>query len=131
MKTPFIITLFLFSSSLCFAQQAGTQIDFARLNAAMDPGIHHHKYNYHGVKSETDFLFTTLFIFYKSFISSQDGNSCTFTPSCSEYMIEAIRKKGIIIGAMAGFDRLMRCNGLSPEKYKYDPNKKVLIDPVQ
>ena len=131
MKTLFTITIFLLSSSLCLAQLGGIKVDFSKLNASMNPGIQHTRYNYHGVKSETDFLFTSLFIFYKSFISSQDGSSCTFTPSCSEYMLEAIRKKGIIVGAMAGFDRLTRCNGLSPEKYKFDPVKKVFIDPVQ
>ena len=130
MKTVFTTLLFLLSSHFCFSQQAGVTVDFGQLSVAMDPGIHHHKYNYKGVKSEKDFIFTSLFIFYKSFVSSQDGNSCTFTPSCSEYMIQAIRKKGIIVGTMAGFDRLMRCNGMSPEKYNYDPGKHVFIDPV-
>ncbi len=130
MKTVFIITVFLLSSFFVLAQQPGETINFNRLTNAMDAGMHHHKYNYKGVKSEVDFIFTSLFIFYKNFISSQDGNSCTFTPSCSEYMIQAIRKKGVIIGTMAGFDRLTRCNGLSPAKYKYDQEKHVLIDPV-
>ena len=130
MKTIFIILVFLFNSGFCFSQKTTPTIDFNQLSASMDPGIHHHKYGYKGVKSEKDFLFSTLFIFYKSFVSSQDGNSCTFTPSCSEYMIQSIQKKGIIIGTMAGFDRLLRCNGLSPEKYNYDPNKQLFIDPV-
>ena len=130
MKIRITILLFLLSSHFCFSQNAGVNVDFNQLSASMDPGVHHHKYNYKGVKSGTDFLFTSLFIFYKSFVSSQDGNSCTFTPSCSEYMIQAIRKKGIFIGAMAGFDRLTRCNGLSPEKYNYDSDKHVFIDPV-
>ncbi len=130
MNTTFTILLFLLSSNFCFSQHAGVNVDFNQLSSAMDPGVHHHRYNYKGVNSGTDFLFTSFFIFYKSFISSQDGNSCTFTPSCSEYMIQSIRKKGLIIGAMAGFDRLLRCNGLSPEKYKYDQNKQVFIDPV-
>ena len=130
MKTLYIIILFLFSNFFVSAQEAGNHIDFNRLGSAMDPGIHHHKYNYKGVHSEVDFVFTSLFIFYKSFVSSQDGNSCTFIPSCSEYMIQAIRKKGMIVGAMAGFDRLTRCNGLSPEKYGYDQDKHVFIDPV-
>ena len=130
MKTIFTITLFQLSNLFCSAQQAGVSLDFNRLSSSMDAGIHHHKYNYKGVNSEVDFVFTSLFIFYKSFISSQDGNSCTFTPSCSEYMIQAIRKKGVILGTMAGFDRLTRCNGLSPEKYGYDQEKHVLIDPV-
>ena len=130
MKTIFIITGCLFNSFYCYSQIGGTSVDFSRIAATMNADEHHHKYNYKGVKNETDFIFTSLFIFYKNFISSQDGNSCTFTPSCSEYMIQAIRKKGIIIGTMAGFDRLTRCNGLSPEKYGYDQDKHVFIDPV-
>ncbi len=130
MKTIFIITLCLFNSFYCYSQIGGSSVDFNRIAATMNADEHHHKYNYKGVKNETDFIFTSLFIFYKSFISSQDGNSCSFTPSCSEYMMQAIKKKGMVVGAMAGFDRMMRCNGLSPGKYGFDYNKRLLIDPV-
>lgn len=35
---------------------------------------------------------------------------CRFEPSCSEYMILAIEKYGLVKGALKGIDRLRRCN---------------------
>jgi len=37
-------------------------------------------------------------------------NACRFNPSCSEYMIQAIEKKGIFRGLYLGALRLLRCN---------------------
>jgi putative membrane protein insertion efficiency factor len=72
-----------------------------------------------------------MFIFYKKFISSQDANSCSFTPSCSVYAVEAIEKQGLIMGWINFFDRFARCNGLSPGDYPIEENKKLLVDPVK
>lgn len=80
--------------------------------------------------NEVQFVFSGLFLFYKSFISSQDAQSCSFTPSCSVYALEAVKKQGVLKGMMNGFDRLSRCNSLSPEKYEIDPKTKLLIDPL-
>jgi len=43
--------------------------------------------------------------------------SCRFTPSCSQYMIEAVRKKGFLAGTWKGILRLLRCNPLFPGGY--------------
>lgn len=80
--------------------------------------------------NEVQFVFSGLFLFYKSFISSQDGQSCSFTPSCSVYALEAVKKQGVLKGMMNGFDRLSRCNALSPEKYEIHPDTKLLFDPL-
>lgn len=61
-------------------------------------------------ESEMKMLFSTCFLFYKEFISSQDVDACVFYPSCSKYTIEVIEKKGVIVGLLAGFDRLLRCH---------------------
>ena len=73
---------------------------------------------------------TFLFIFYKEFFSSQDGNHCVFQPSCSIYTIEAVKKQGVVIGLMNGIDRLSRCNRLSPENYKMYKNTNLFYDPL-
>ena len=36
--------------------------------------------------------------------------SCRFEPSCSQYMIDAIRKKGFVVGVLKGTLRILRCN---------------------
>ena len=78
--------------------------------------------------NEIQFVFSGMFLFYKSFFSSQDEAKCSFTPSCSEYAMYSLKKHGLIIGVMAACDRLLRCNGLSPENYEIDFEKKLLID---
>lgn len=47
---------------------------------------------------------------------------CRFTPTCSEYMIEAIEKFGTIKGIRLGIKRLIRCHPFG--KYGYDPVEK-------
>ncbi|HAF42150.1 MAG TPA: membrane protein insertion efficiency factor YidD [Sphingobium sp.] len=36
--------------------------------------------------------------------------TCRYSPSCSEYAIQAVRKYGAIKGSWLGFKRLMRCH---------------------
>lgn len=81
-----------------------------------------------GNKNEVQYLFSGLFLFYKTFFSSQDLTVCTFTPSCSEFGILAVKKSGLVMGGIKTMDRLTRCNGLSPEKYEIDYKAKLLID---
>lgn len=44
---------------------------------------------------------------------------CRFTPTCSEYMIEAIDKYGVKKGLVLGIKRLKRCHPKGD--YGYDP----------
>lgn len=80
--------------------------------------------------NELQMLFSGLFIGYKKFISSQDAQNCSFTPSCSEYALQAVKQQGVLRGMLNGFDRLTRCNSLSPEKYELDPETQLLKDPL-
>jgi len=57
--------------------------------------------------------------FYRRFVSPLMQPSCRFVPSCSEYMVEAVMKKGIIRGTAMGLWRILRCNPLC--KGGYDP----------
>ena len=79
---------------------------------------------------EVEFVYTGMFVFYKSFVSSQDGSNCSFTPSCSEYAIQSINKFGKVKGSIKFFDRYMRCNSLSNDFYKKDMQKNKLLDEV-
>ena len=47
---------------------------------------------------------------YQRGISPLIGPSCRFQPTCSEYMIGAIRKYGAIRGSLRGLWRIMRCH---------------------
>lgn len=48
--------------------------------------------------------------FYQKFISPLKPPSCRFTPTCSQYAIEAIRKHGPFKGLALAVWRILRCN---------------------
>jgi len=37
-------------------------------------------------------------------------NACRYTPTCSQYAIEAIQKYGIFLGSWKAIKRILRCN---------------------
>jgi putative membrane protein insertion efficiency factor len=43
--------------------------------------------------------------------------TCIYTPSCSEYMIQAVRKYGPLHGSVKGVWRVCRCHPWSPGGY--------------
>lgn len=47
-------------------------------------------------------------------------NNCRFTPTCSNYMIEAIEEYGSLRGSLMGIKRILRCNPFN-KNYGYDP----------
>jgi len=42
---------------------------------------------------------------------------CRFTPTCSEYMKQAIQKYGVLKGGWLGIKRICRCHPLNPGGY--------------
>ncbi len=43
--------------------------------------------------------------------------ACRYTPSCSEYAIEALRRHGALKGSWLAARRLLRCHPLRPGGY--------------
>lgn len=69
-------------------------------------------------------IFRCLFIypikFYQKFLSPLKGRgTCKYTPTCSQYAIEAFEKHGVIKGFILASWRLLRCNPFS--RGGYDP----------
>ncbi|WP_323922106.1 membrane protein insertion efficiency factor YidD [Aeromonas caviae] len=56
---------------------------------------------------------------YQLIISPLLGPRCRFTPTCSQFAIEAIRLHGFIKGVWLASKRLLKCHPLS--KGGYDP----------
>ena len=48
--------------------------------------------------------------FYRRQISPALPPSCRFTPTCSEYTLQAIEKFGVLKGGLLGAYRILRCN---------------------
>ena len=40
------------------------------------------------------------------------GPSCRFLPTCSEYAIDAVKQRGIVVGVALAAWRILRCNPL-------------------
>ena len=129
MRISTIILFLIMSGSILHAQN---NADFDLILEKIDLENRKEKYNdlIKKNKNSADFLFSNMFIFYKSFISSQDGSNCTFHPSCSEYGLMSIQKYGVFEGVLKTSDRLLRCHGLSPEKYEFLPKENLLYDPL-
>jgi putative membrane protein insertion efficiency factor len=57
---------------------------------------------------------------YRKYISPlKSGPTCKYTPTCSQYAIEALSKYGFIKGSLLSIWRILRCNPFS--KGGYDP----------
>ena len=55
-------------------------------------------------------IFITLVKIYQWVLSPFIGFHCRFTPTCSQYAIEAIEKYGAIKGSYLGAKRIARCH---------------------
>ena len=47
---------------------------------------------------------------YKLFISPLLPSACRFYPTCSEYMLDAVAKHGVVKGVWMGLKRVARCH---------------------
>ncbi|MFI3287437.1 MAG: membrane protein insertion efficiency factor YidD [Rikenellaceae bacterium] len=54
--------------------------------------------------------FWLLVRFYQLCISPYTPSACRFTPTCSQYAIDALKKYGLIKGLAKTIWRLLRCN---------------------
>ena len=58
--------------------------------------------------------------FYQKYLSPLKGRAtCIYTPTCSQYAIEALEKYGLIKGGGLAVWRILRCNPFA--KGGYDP----------
>lgn len=59
-------------------------------------------------------IFLMIFILpiklYQILISPYLPNSCRYTPTCSNYAIEALKKHGVIKGVYLSIRRILSCN---------------------
>ena len=58
--------------------------------------------------------------FYRRYLSGMKRYThCIYTPTCSQYALEAIEKYGALKGSWLAFKRILRCNPFA--KGGYDP----------
>ena len=56
---------------------------------------------------------------YQAMLSPLIGRQCRFYPTCSNYFIQAVEKRGAVVGTLKGLWRICRCNPFC--KGGYDP----------
>jgi putative membrane protein insertion efficiency factor len=55
--------------------------------------------------------------FYQKYISDLRYGRCRFEPSCSQYALEVVEDRGLLIGSALAADRLIRCNASAWKNY--------------
>lgn len=128
-KLLLLFSLFFFSAVVL---QAQSELDISLLKQSSVIEINENNFNAaRNNSNEFELLFSGLFLFYKSVFSSQDvPGGCSFSPSCSEFGLLSIKKRGVFFGILNTFDRLTRCNGISQHQYTVDsPTGKYLDYP--
>lgn len=71
------------------------------------------------LKTILSFPFIVLIRFYQLVISPILGPKCRYTPTCSQYALEAIKKYGPLKGVWLGLKRIGRCHPWGG--HGYDP----------
>ena len=69
------------------------------------------------IKEVLAFPFILLIFLYQRIISPWIGPKCRYTPTCSQYGIEALKKHGPIKGLWLTIKRVSRCHPLGGSGY--------------
>lgn len=129
MKRLFIYFLIIIPLA-CDAQNSIDRKKFENLFAEKNPA-HNWGDQLKNNRNELTFIFSATFVIYKEVFSSQDIDACVFTPSCSVYAIESIKRKGVIVGFFNAVDRLTRCNPGRNKNLPVDKLTGKYSDPVE
>lgn len=70
------------------------------------------------------FPFVVLVRFYQLVISPLTPAACRFSPTCSAYMIEALKTHGLFHGGYLGLKRILSCHPWGKSGYDPVPQKK-------
>lgn len=70
--------------------------------------------------------FVWLVRFYQIFLSPLLGSNCRYTPTCSHYTIEALRRHGVIKGGWLSIKRISSCNPWGGSGYDPVPTREEL-----
>ena len=128
-----IFVLFFSGIPKSIGQQANQVDEYDNFKNLFMARVHKHDWSHHlkESKNELNFVFSLLFLAYKEVFSSQDIDACIFTPSCSVYAIETIKKNGAILGTFDAFDRISRCNPGRNRHRQIDKKTGKYFDPVK
>ena len=129
-----LLTLLIIFSSFFLSQELKAQNLIEEVNSLQELNTYQPVKKEYEIakknKNEVQLILSGTFLFYKRFISSQDGSSCAFHQSCSEYALSSIKRQGLVLGGINFFDRFTRCNTCSPYLYQVNPLSGKFLDPT-
>ncbi|NPA43318.1 MAG: membrane protein insertion efficiency factor YidD [Chlorobi bacterium] len=70
--------------------------------------------------------FIALVRFYQLALSPYLGASCRYTPTCSQYTVEALKMHGLFTGGLLAIRRILSCHPLGGKGYDPVPTKEEL-----
>ena len=62
---------------------------------------------------------------YRAIFSPWVGHNCRYQPTCSAYALEALEKRGAIVGGFLIVKRLLKCHPWGGQGYDPVPDEKV------
>ena len=74
------------------------------------------------------YILILLIRFYRYFISPVLPSSCRHYPTCSQYAIEALEKRGLFTGTYLAAVRILKCNPFFKGGYDPVPEKKLKMN---
>ena len=78
-----------------------------------------------GLSDVTVWILTGLIWLYRQLISPLIGPRCRYQPTCSAYAIEALKKRGPVVGLWLAVRRISRCHPWGGHGYDPVPEKKA------
>ncbi len=72
---------------------------------------------YNGLKRLLSSVMLALIAFYRNCISPLTPPACRYTPTCSQYAAEAIRRYGPFRGGWLALKRILRCHPFGGSGY--------------
>lgn len=75
-------------------------------------------------KSILTYPLVLLVRFYQVAISPFTPSTCRYNPTCSHYAIQALKKRGLIIGGWLSLKRIISCHPWGGSGYDPVPEKK-------
>lgn len=78
------------------------------------------------INKALSYILIGLVKFYRNFISPLTPASCRYTPTCSQYTLQALQRHGAFRGSWLGIKRIASCNPWGGSGYDPvpDPNSK-------
>lgn len=110
--------LFIFCCCNLFAQTDWVKWDKADLSYLKNSNLTRRNYSISG-ESISELAVKSLASAYWFFISDVDGDNCPFRPSCSGFLIQAVKETNLPQGTLMFFDRFTRDLNIFGRMNKY------------